>query len=98
LHILKTKRISSTNLLASNKIIHSDFKEGDQNKFLKNQSLIGIAFIRDFNLGSSLLKLNTIEGILIEPPRSDHNLIAVSKVKLTLDKILRLCFPAAPIP
>jgi hypothetical protein len=50
---------------ASNKITHSDFKEGDQNKILKNQSLIGIAFTRDSNAGSSLLKLNTIEGRLI---------------------------------
>jgi hypothetical protein len=50
---------------ASNKITHSDFKEGDQNKVLKNQSLIGIAFTRDSNAGSSLLKLNTIEGRLI---------------------------------
>ncbi|CAO6126048.1 hypothetical protein MCEMAEM19_00511 [Candidatus Pelagibacterales bacterium] len=50
---------------ASNKITHSDFKEGDQNKVLKNQSLIGVAFTRDSNAGSSLLKLNTIEGRLI---------------------------------
>ena len=49
----------------SNKITHSDFKEGDQNKVLKNQSLIGVAFTRDSNAGSSLLKLNTIEGRLI---------------------------------
>jgi hypothetical protein len=47
------------------KITHSDFKEGDQNKVLKNQSLIGVAFTRDSNAGSSLLKLNTIEGRLI---------------------------------
>ena len=46
-------------------ITHSDFKEGDQNKVLKNQSLIGVAFTRDSNAGSSLLKLNTIEGRLI---------------------------------
>ena len=50
---------------ASNKITHSDFKEGDQNKVLKNQSLIGVEFTRDSNAGSSLLKLNTIEGRLI---------------------------------
>jgi len=50
---------------ASDKITHSDFKEGDQNKVLKNQSLIGVAFTRDSNAGSSLLKLNTIEGRLI---------------------------------
>jgi hypothetical protein len=50
---------------SSDKITHSDFKEGDQNKVLKNQSLIGIAFTRDSNAGSSLLKLNTIEGRLI---------------------------------
>jgi hypothetical protein len=50
---------------ASNKITHSDFKEGDQNKVLKNQSLIGVAFTRDSMAGSSLLKLNTIEGRLI---------------------------------
>ncbi len=31
----------------SDKITHSDFKEGDQSKVLKNQSLIGIAFTRD---------------------------------------------------
>jgi hypothetical protein len=43
----------------------ADFKEGDQNKVLKNQSLIGVAFTRDSNAGSSLLKLNTIEGRLI---------------------------------
>ena len=29
---------------ASNKITHSDFKKDDQNKVLKNQSLIGVAF------------------------------------------------------
>jgi hypothetical protein len=50
---------------ASTEITHSDFKEGDQNKVLKNQSLIGVAFTRDSNAGSSLLKLNTIEGRLI---------------------------------
>ena len=50
---------------ASNKITHSDFKKDDQNKVLKNQSLIGVAFTRDSNAGSSLLKLNTIEGRLI---------------------------------
>ena len=50
---------------ASDTITHSDFKEGDQNKVLKNQSLIGVAFTRDSNAGSSLLKLNTIEGRLI---------------------------------
>jgi hypothetical protein len=50
---------------ASDKITHFDFKEGDQNKVLKNQSLIGVAFTRDSNAGSSLLKLNTIEGRLI---------------------------------
>jgi hypothetical protein len=50
---------------ASDKITHSDFKEGDQNKVLRNQSLIGVAFTRDSNAGSSLLKLNTIEGRLI---------------------------------
>jgi len=50
---------------ASNKITHSDFKKDDQNKVLKNQSLIGVAFKRDSNAGSSLLKLNTIEGRLI---------------------------------
>ena len=50
---------------ASDKITHSDFKKGDQNKVLKNQSLIGVAFTRDSNAGSSLLKLNTIEGRLI---------------------------------
>ena len=50
---------------SSDKITHSDFKESDQNKVLKNQSLIGIAFTRDSNAGSSLLKLNTIEGRLI---------------------------------
>jgi len=50
---------------ASTEITHSDFKEGDQKRVLKNQSLIGVAFTRDFNAGSSLLKLNTIEGRLI---------------------------------
>jgi hypothetical protein len=50
---------------ASDKIMHADFKEGYQNKVLKNQSLIGVAFTRDSNAGSSLLKLNTIEGRLI---------------------------------
>jgi len=49
----------------SNKINHPDFKDSDQQKVLKNQSLIGIAFTRDSNAGSSLLKLNTIEGRLI---------------------------------
>ena len=63
---------------ASNKITHSDFKEGDQNKVLKNQSLIGVAFTRDSNAGSSLLKLNTIEGRLI------------SRVQLFEDLLLKL--------
>jgi len=49
----------------ADKITHADFKEGDQNKVLKKQSLIGVAFTRDSNAGSSLLKLNTIEGRLI---------------------------------
>jgi hypothetical protein len=50
---------------ASDKITHADFKKEDQNRVLKNQSLIGVAFTRDSNAGSSLLKLNTIEGRLI---------------------------------
>ena len=50
---------------ASDKITHVDFKQGDQKKVLKNQSLIGVAFTRDSMAGSSLLKLNTIEGRLI---------------------------------
>jgi len=50
---------------ASTEITHADFKEDDQNRVLKNQSLIGVAFTRDSNAGSSLLKLNTIEGRLI---------------------------------
>ncbi len=50
---------------ASDKITHNDFKQGDQKRVLKNQSLIGVAFTRDSNAGSSLLKLNTIEGRLI---------------------------------
>ena len=49
----------------SDKITHADFKKEDQNRVLKNQSLIGVAFTRDSNAGSSLLKLNTIEGRLI---------------------------------
>ena len=83
--------------MASNKITHSDFKKGDQNKVLKNQSLIGITLARDSNARNSWLKLNTIKGRLIEPAKSDHNLITVSKVKLTFGKILHMC-SAVPIP
>jgi len=60
---------------ASNKITHSDFKKDDQNKVLKNQSLIGVAFTRDSNAGSSLLKLNTIEGRLIGRVQLFENLL-----------------------
>jgi hypothetical protein len=45
--------------------LNINFQINDQNKVLKNQSLIGVAFTRDSNAGSSLLKLNTIEGRLI---------------------------------
>ena len=66
---------------ASNKITHSDFREGDQNKVLKNQSLIGIAFTRDSNAGSSLLKLNTIEGRLISRVQLYEDLLLKAQKK-----------------
>ena len=66
---------------ASNKITHSDFKEGDQNKVLKNQSLIGIAFTRDSMAGSSLLKLNTIEGRLISRVQLYEDLLLKAQKK-----------------
>jgi len=50
---------------SSGKILSSDFTEEHQANVKKNQSLIGVAFTRDSNAGSSLLKLNTIEGRLI---------------------------------
>ena len=50
---------------SSDKIISSDFTEEHQTTVKKNQSLIGVAFTRDSNAGSSLLKLNTMEGRLI---------------------------------
>jgi len=66
---------------ASDKITHSDFKEGDQRKVLKNQSLIGIAFTRDSTAGSSLLKLNTIEGRLIGRVQLYQDLLFKAKKK-----------------
>lgn len=66
---------------ASNKITHSDFKEGDQNKVLKNQSLIGVAFTRDSIAGSSLLKLNTIEGRLISRVQLYEDLLLKAQKK-----------------
>ena len=66
---------------ASNKITHSDFKEGDQNKVLKNQSLIGVAFTRDSLAGSSLLKLNTIEGRLISRVQLYEDLLLKAQKK-----------------
>ena len=65
----------------SEKIMHSDFKEGDQKKVLKNQSLIGIAFTRDSTAGSSLLKLNTIEGRLIGRVQLYEDLLLKAKKK-----------------
>ena len=50
---------------SSGKILSSDFTEEHQVTVKKNQSLIGVAFTRDSNAGSSLLKLNTMEGRLI---------------------------------
>jgi hypothetical protein len=66
---------------ASDKITHSDFKDGDQDKVLKNQSLIGIAFTRDSAAGSSLLKLNTIEGRLISRVQMFEDLLVKAKKK-----------------
>jgi hypothetical protein len=71
---------------ASEKITHSDFKEGDQRKVLKNQSLIGIAFTRDSTAGSSLLKLNTIEGRLIGRVQMYEDLLSKAKKKRTKKK------------
>jgi hypothetical protein len=72
---------------ASNKITHSDFKEGDQNKVLKNQSLIGVAFTRDSMAGSSLLKLNTIEGRLISRVQLYEDLLLKAKKKKKKQKV-----------
>jgi hypothetical protein len=66
--------------------MHSDFKEGDQRKVLKNQSLIGIAFTRDSTAGSSLLKLNTIEGRLIGRVQMYEDLLSKAKKKRTKKK------------
>jgi hypothetical protein len=55
----------SNKVKSSDKILSSDFTEEHQTTVKKNQSLIGVAFTRDSNAGSSLLKLNTIEGRLI---------------------------------
>jgi hypothetical protein len=71
---------------ASVKITHSDFKEGDQRKVLKNQSLIGIAFTRDSTAGSSLLKLNTIEGRLIGRVQMYEDILSKAKKKRTKKK------------
>jgi hypothetical protein len=65
----------------SEKIMHSDFKQGDQRKVLKNQSLIGVAFTRDSTAGSSLLKLNTIEGRLISRVQMYEDLLSKAKKK-----------------
>jgi len=65
----------------SSNISHPDFKRGDQNKVLKNQSLIGVAFTRDSNAGSSLLKLNTIEGRLISRVQMYEDLLLKAQNK-----------------
>jgi hypothetical protein len=65
----------------SEKIMHSDFKQGDQREVLKNQSLIGVAFTRDSTAGSSLLKLNTIEGRLISRVQMYEDLLSKAKKK-----------------
>jgi hypothetical protein len=72
---------------ASTEITHSDFKENDQNKVLKNQSLIGVAFTRDSNAGSSLLKLNTIEGRLIGRVQLYEDLLLKAKKKKKKQKV-----------
>ena len=66
---------------ASDKITHVDFKQGDQKKVLKNQSLIGVAFTRDSMAGSSLLKLNTIEGRLISRVQLFEDLLLKAQKK-----------------
>ena len=66
---------------ASDKITHVDFKQGDQKKVLKNQSLIGVAFTRDSMAGSSLLKLNTIEGRLISRVQLYEDLLLKAQKK-----------------
>ena len=66
---------------ASDKITHSDFKQGDQKRVLKNQSLIGVAFTRDSMAGSSLLKLNTIEGRLISRVQLYEDLLLKAQKK-----------------
>jgi hypothetical protein len=71
---------------ASDKITHVDFKQGDQKKVLKNQSLIGVAFTRDSMAGSSLLKLNTIEGRLIGRVQMYEDLLSKAKKKKTKKK------------
>jgi hypothetical protein len=74
----------------SEKIMHSDFKQGDQRKVLKNQSLIGVAFTRDSTAGSSLLKLNTIEGRLIGRVQMYEDLLSKAKKKRTKKKNKKL--------
>ena len=59
----------------SDKILGSAFTKDHQNSVNKNQSLIGVAFTKDSNAGSALLKLNTIEGRLISRSQMFEDLL-----------------------
>jgi hypothetical protein len=59
----------------SDKILGQSFTHQHQKSVNKNQSLIGVAFTRDSNAGSALLKLNTIEGRLISRSQMYEDLL-----------------------
>jgi hypothetical protein len=59
----------------SDKILGNTFTKNHQNSVNKNQSLIGVAFTKDSNAGSALLKLNTIEGRLISRSQMYEDLL-----------------------
>ena len=59
----------------SDKILGGTFTKDHQNSVNKNQSLIGVAFTKDSNAGSALLKLNTIEGRLISRSQMYEDLL-----------------------
>jgi hypothetical protein len=66
---------------SSDKILGKSYTKDHQNSVNKNQSLIGIAFSRDSNAGSALLKLNTIEGRLISRSQMYEDLLFKAQKK-----------------
>jgi hypothetical protein len=59
----------------SDEVLGKSFTNQHQKSVNKNQSLIGVAFTRDSNAGSALLKLNTIEGRLISRSQMYEDLL-----------------------